>query len=527
MSPDPKPSFQQAPKWDLASLVDREVVIELDRHKSADDLKRRDRMIYLEVLRIHGLTAPPSNSSGAVLRHWIEAIRRSEDFPQPSPGETLEDLYGVVKILGTLACVVAGFMFAWGALAIAGRQVNVILLWCLIVGLPLGMTVFGAYLLFWGKLRGMNGVGGVLRSLLARLLVSMGSQTAVFVRREVSQEQADWVGRQYGRIRRSFHGRGAALTLYFESLAHYLGLGAVTGIFIAILTFRLFSFQDYGWQTHTGSITEGRLHSVVGAIAVPWSWFAADGAGYPTISQIHDTRIFRNQPQSKSNPDASNTWSSFLLWSSVFYGLLPRMALCIAGGIRLRRAIDLVGHEKFDALWRRMTVPDVVITSPDEPDIPATEPFAGHPVVSENSGVSSVLLIPSKLDTSTIVDTIRGRLRVEGIGFDKVELLPSLPTERQQLADSLAASSVRPPSRILVVQESHMPPNQSFERLITKTFQKTCGDSVQIHVILMHDDHVPHASQYLDAWKGRLYRGNPFIHLHTVPFNPTNDPRSL
>ena len=510
---------EATPKWDVASLIDLEYLNEAKSNLDID-IKARDRAFYLALSKSGGLDPAAITNKSIVFRRWVDERRQSPEFPKPGPGETTAGILALARFWGGLGCVLLGALFAWGALNISGRQVNVIQFWCLIVGLPFFFTLLGFYLLLGDRCSRFPRPPGIFRIWLGRWIIDAGNRTTRLFHRKSSQEHALRISRLSGEIKRRIHGRGELLTVAFGSLFYFLGLGLVTGIFLAIVLFRFSSYQDYGWQTHSGWLTETKVHSLVGVVSAPWACFAGDGDGYPTASQIHETRIFRNDATMRENPAASVTWSSFLLWSSFVYGLLPRLALCVLGQIHLRRAYAREDFHRFDALWRRLTMPDVRIDTPAEDPLPPTmAPRVLHQPAEFIQG-SDLLLAPIEFNVPEVSEKLQTALRSHDLRFDSVITLPSLPSARQSLLASLADPATGSPARLLILQESVMPANQSFVGFLRK-IRQTFGVRLPIHVLLLHDVAAPNADQYLAAWRSRLDPlGDALLSLITIRIEP-------
>lgn len=504
--------------WDVASLIDLEFLTENDESYEARDLKKRDRDFYLNLSQTGTLDSVALGKREIVLRHWIEERRASSGFPKPGPGETTDDVLGAIRFWGFLGFLLFGAVFTWGALNIAGKQVNVLLFWFLTVGLPFFFSLMGFYLLYGERFPRIPGSTGILRNFIGGWILAAGSKAVRVLDRKLPQEQRLRMGRMKGTGRKRLYGHGSILAGIFTSLLHLLGLGFVTGIFISICLFRTFSYQDYGWQTHSGWLTDQRVHSLVGGISGPWAWFDGEGSGYPSEAQIRNTRIFRNHAADHEYPAASMSWSSFLLWSSLFYGLLPRLALYVAGRIQVHRAFVREDFRKFDTLWRRMTLPFVIVDRPPpEQAPPTTEEFPVPTIPDQAAQGSEILLIPEDLGVTVAVcqQMLKTPLQNRDLKFSNFYPLPSLPSARNELLQTLKSSPEGRPSRLLIVQESITPSSESFERFLTDI--REAFDDVSLHVILIHPTAATGTTQRLAAWKNRLDPlGDPMLSLVAV-----------
>jgi Protein of unknown function (DUF2868) len=505
-------------KWDLAALVDLEYLSEEVEPADGHTLKKRDRDFYLSLKDDCKLSEQVPDIPSIVLLEWIAHRRQSQQFPKPGPGDTTAELLAVVKFWGFLGCVLFGALFAWGSLNISGKQVNVILFWCLTVGLPFFMTILGFYLLIGARFPRLPVPPG-LRVWVGNLFIDAVSRTRWFVRLNLPQGFNGGADGIAGVIKRRMQGRREVLNIVLGSLAHLFGLGLTTGIFVSIVVFKSISYQDYGWQTHSGWLTDIKVHSLIKVVATPWSWFAGDGLGYPTTTQILETRIFHNDAANREYPVASVTWSSFLLWSSFFYGLLPRFALWGLGRIHLRRVFNSLDFGKFDAIWRRLVIENVEVEHPDaDVSIPMTAPR-----VPQNTNLTLqgpvLFLIPAELNFKEISERSRLPLCRNDLSFSEVVPLPSLPIPRKVLVDSLSTPSKIPPARILILQESFTPPNDSFVRFL-KELREAFKDNLPLlplHVVLLHDPMALRAKLFLEAWSSQLDPiGDPLLSSVTI-----------
>lgn len=502
-------------KWDLASIIDLEYLCSDDDAHEDEELKQRDRNFFLQLAESGVEDAALLSNKTVVLRRWVENRRESTSFPRP--GQATAEILASLQFWGFLGLVLFGALFTWGALNISGTQVNVILFSFLTVGIPLLLSLVGFYLLFSERYPRLAGSSGFLANALGRQIFDVGFRTARSFDRKLPQAQRLRVERIKGASGRRLHGHGPVISGTLTSLVHLLGLGMVIGIFISIFLFRTASDQNYGWKTHSGWLTEGNLHSIVRVVATPWRWYAADGIGYPTMTQIHETRIFKNDSNHQVNLGDSITWSSFLMWSSLYYGLLPRLALFTLGKRYLRCAFAHEDFHKYDTLWRRLTIQDVVINTPTESPPPDLPSYRSIPSTNVSVQGSVVLLIPQNLDANKLAQELVEPLRNQSLHYNRVVVLPSLPTERQSLLQSLAERSAQHPARLMILQESFMPPNASFLRFVSTACRDVLGVTIPIHVILLHDSDRSNAGNLIAAWRHRFgLLGDPLISLVVV-----------
>lgn len=497
----PERSRRKKLRWDLAALIDLEAYQAADENEDRQKLKQRDRAFYL---------AESFNSAvdrGVVLRRWVES-RREENREKKSgqisssTGELTEEIWRKVRRWGGYGCILLGGLYTWGALNVTGRQVNVTLFWTVTVFLPLLLTVLGTLSLLNRK--GRRG-SGVIAPLLRDFALKKAQEAARLLRQRVSSEKAQRAEELHGLVRRYLAGHEGVLRVYTIHLGYSLSLGFAMGIVLAIVLFRLVSYQDYGWQTHTGWLTAERMHDIVEDVARPWSWIDGfgDGHGFPNLEQTEATRIYRNQPLLQPQPTASEAWSAFLLGSALGYVFFPRLFLFLIAGIRVRRIVPMEDFSKYDALWRRMTVATVEIASPspeEEVELPAGQQIRSV-TETEPPGISateSILLLPSDNERLPDMEKLRaGLIREHSLDFGASEILPSLPSARRDLITQLAGREIH---RIVLVQEVFQVPTDSLLKLL-KAFRSEIR-GVFLHIVLLGSGEID--ENYRTAWNARL-----------------------
>jgi hypothetical protein len=310
-----------------------------------------------------------------------------------------------------------------------------------------------------------------------------------------------------GELRRRLSGRGALLGGAVAPLLHGYGLAAAFGIVASIGLFRTVSDQEYGWSTHSGWLTDERMHAVVTATAVPWRWLAGEGVGHPTLEQVRGTRVFRGRGGGVAPDGASAAWSAFLLWNAVFYGVLPRLLLVVAGRCRLRQSLADFDFDRYDAVWRRMASPAFGIETPADTPVSAGNPASLETHAAPGAGV---LWVPESLDTPALREWMAGALRRHDFVVVGIESLPDLPSHRRRFVGECGGRGI---SRLMVAQSASMVPNESFLRLL-RELRGVVGERVPVHVVLVPVDATADAVHRVAAWRERIAaHGDPWLGL--------------
>ncbi len=469
-------------QWDLASLVDLEIAVTQEKSLADTDLKARDRAFYQRYRAEGGAVGSRSQT----LRAWVEVRRGDSAQATPTPGQEAQACVGWIKSLGSMATFLLGSMWAWGALTLHGAPVNVLTFWFLTIGIPLLLTAAGFYLLMgWRLPRGPH-APMILKRLLARLVVSGVLRSEHFLTDRIGSDREAALRAHGGELRARFADRHGLIAAILANTLHVLGLGMVLGIFAALFVFKNFSNQDYGWQSDAACVTAGRVDGFVGLIAMPWTRVLGRDAGQPSSREIERTRFLRNEGVKGIDHAASINWSSFLVFSSLFWGVLPRVLLCVAGRVAVRRRVQAedFSQHRFDALWRRMENPDITM-APSGSVAPGDACAAAWEPDTSQGQAAGLLLLPQELASDKLRQNVVSRLAAQhGHSPHQVRALPALPGPRTALVDQLASGTAGNRLDLLILQEAFMPPVREFREFLLSCRAKL-GGRCSLRVVLI------------------------------------------
>jgi len=477
-------------RWDLASLVDLEVSVAQEKNLDDSQLKRRDRAFYKRYNDGH----KTDGSRSRFFRAWVEERSREKEQDIPTPGQEAEACLGWIKRLGSLATFLIGATWAWGALSIHGvhgAPVNVLTFWLLTIGIPFLLTLVGFYLLFGRKLPHVAHAPFFFKTLIAKLLVGSIQRTQRHITESVGNERELAIRVQAGELRARFSDRHGLFASLLANTFHILGLGMVLGIFTALFAFKIFSNQDYGWQSDAACVTAERVEKFVGIISWPWTSICGEGVGHPTTQEIASTRFLRNEGVKGMDHSASINWSSFLVLSSLFWGVLPRVALFVMGRVSTRRQLakeDFSQH-RFDALWRRMAKPDIIM-EPVDAVVPENSPMQVLAPANLNMKDTRILLLPQDIAGDQLKkNVIHGCETQYGFSLHENRVMPALPTARALLLDDLASLPEANQMDLHILQESVMPPQMEFLSFL-KDCRAKLGREASIRIVLIGESDV-------------------------------------
>lgn len=286
-----------------------------DRAAPLRDRIHRDRTL--------GLAIGPGNRVARVRDWW----RRLSVPERPSLGVRLRRARIALTLLVCGLSGAFGSGLATAALRYDGQYpVNVVPVFALLVGLPLALLL-GSLLLIPSRLPLLGAVQDAVAS------INIGNLAAALIDRAGGATR-DGPTLAWGAGRRGPLARMAKWQVL--TLSQLAGLSfslAATGTAFALVVVTDLAF---GWST-TLDVTADQARTITNAIAWPWgSWLTQ---AVPSTDLVADSRFFRLSHASPPVPPGRLTgWWPFLLMSLLTYGALPRAALLVIAGFRLRAA---------------------------------------------------------------------------------------------------------------------------------------------------------------------------------------------
>ena len=495
-------------RWDLASLVDLETILEWDQSQEATTLKQRDRAFYVH----HCGDGAGGRSRSEAFRAWVEERRRELTQCSPTPGEEAASLLRWLAFSGFFVTFLFGAIVAWGALTVHGVPVNVLTFWLLLVGLPFLLTMAGFYLLLGCRFSHVPQPPLFLKRLLAKQLAFGVLRAGHLLTGRIGSEREALLRARAGELRSRFSDRHSLISSLLANTLHLFGFGMVLGIFAALFSFKNFSNQDYGWQSDAAYVNAGRVERFTSLVSLPWTSIFGRDAGRPTMVEIKHTRYLRNQERTELDHSSSINWSSFLVLSSLFWGVLPRAVLLLSGRVVSRRQLNTgdFNQHRFDALWRRMEKPSFTTVSESSrvPDELAAVAVAtpDKPQLLLGSGL---LVIPQELSSEKLGRNVADRLEAQyGLSSHEFRPLPPLPLLRALLLEELASLPGASRMDLHFLQESFMPPVREFSMFL-KSCRKSLGRNASLRVVLVGERtgdgtwSVPSA-QHRSVWENKI-----------------------
>ena len=352
--------------WQLSDIIDLEYFISKDKTLYAeageDILKKRDRKIFLE--EIAPKTGKSSlNDTRLILKKWLDARRRKisgADSTVPSlPGQAWNELYTIFAWLLFIAGLTGGAGLTFSLLSYSGATpINVFLYLAALIFPQAVMLLLAASLYAGRKILRRHLSTSLPAALLSRLFSFSAKWISNHAWTTLNAEQRMNIQALTGIIKEKKQVYHDLFILPFFILLQLTGIGFNAGALGATLLKIAGSDMAFGWQS-TLHVSAETISAIVQALALPWSWFVPPGIAFPDLTQIQGSRlILKDGILLLTTPDLVSWWP-FLCLALLFYGLIPRLILFIAGRFRLTRSLDSLDFnaDDFREIIRRMLVP--------------------------------------------------------------------------------------------------------------------------------------------------------------------------
>jgi hypothetical protein len=548
--------------WTVPDLLDFDYYVNEDERRLREStaarkpLVERDRRLYREQIELptKGAAEHTPRHRRLALRRWLTIRRRAEDpLLRPLlPGATFARAQRLVSIaLGVLGFI-AGISVASALLHYDGKQpVNVS--WYIFVLVILQILLTAAAVLIWYGRRSAAVRDAVQdMSLLGHLIKPLFLRAARWVRRQrlahVPSEARDRVKAKQGLLEAHYTLYGPAAYLPMLIPAQMFGIGFNLGAVLVTLALEGFSDLAFGWGSALNVAPE-TIHSIVRAIALPWSWLFGEGVGVPTLAQVEGTRISLKDPLYMLSAEHLRSWRWFLVLSVFTYGLVPRLMLLGHSVLTQRRTLAALPftHRRTQALYARMVTPSVDTaagsgTAGPAMAIPAPlKPLTGPRVVPRPGPRAEPPLAPPGIDIAggacvlmihvDIVDVLEesdhGRLQqmlMEHTGW-RVAVSATFGGGRAATDQAVALIENTRwqllPARIALIQDGSQPPITESLRFL-RTVRAAAGEQAEILLALVGDpdgeDSLPPLSQFDFAeWQRKIEQlGDPYLRLEML-----------
>lgn len=374
---------KDAQSWSLADLIDFESETATAAHPSPE---LREAVVSASL----GLDGASARRVG--FRLWLDAVRSSSDG-----GKFMSALAMVGSGLA-LVMFLAGISGVLGLVDRAKSGIHVTLFLAILIG--------GQWLIL-----ALAAVAWLMRRRAADGFSAVQAIAGKLVRHLAGGRESPWWGRL-------MDGGGAAREAVLWRLARMAqsaGISFNLGLLAGLAGLVLVRHVGFFWETTTELAMHSLLAKIAGFLSIPWSaWWPA---AVPDAAVIAASRWLPDH----ALPPGPAAWWRFLLMTTLFWGLLPRLLLwwiaCQAG----RKALAALDFQSRNhrALWRELTGSGRAVTD--------DKPLDGVLVLDVGgSGLTEDGLRPFLLR----------RLRVHAVAWHSVAVLD--PGEEAEAARALA-----------------------------------------------------------------------------------------
>ena len=532
--------------WQIKDILDLEYFFHRDDPDSpdapsADDLARRDRGIYLDRIAPEIPGAPPP-SRRRTIRAWLDQRRATEkkSLPPdaPLPGEAYAEIYRLLTWLFLLFGFLVGAGLASSFMTYTGAApLNVAYYFG---GLILSQFLLMAILLAALAIRIINRSftdNSILYSLVSRLLVRLAGWAKKKTVNRMSGSQRTGIDAAMGLLRGRRKVYGSLVYWPIFILTQIFGVFFNIGVLTATLVKVLFSDIAFGWQS-TVQFGPEVVHDLVRTIALPWSSFVPEGIAYPSLAEIEGSRMVLKEGIYFLATGNLIAWWPFLLFAVIFYGLLPRTLLLMAGLIARNRALTRLNFEFSDSdrLIHRLESPRVrtegtPTSGPDPPPDaetvrPATSPADTRKAVSGDRRI--IALVPDDIFEECTDEALQTAVQT-ALGYEVTETLrigEGYEADRAVLESLSRKDWENSRPHVLIVQEGWQPPIREVLGFI-RDLRETVGERTGIAVGLVGKPRpdtifTPVSDTDWNVWRRKISSlGDPYLRLERLTTNGT------
>lgn len=530
-------------KWQITDVIDLEFLFHIDasdENESGENAQRqRDRHFYLNRVKARK-GYPNAASRRSMIRLWVEQRRnegRSDDRGLIFPGDLYQELYRTLFYgIGVLG-LITGIGLAWTLLSYRGTEP-------LNISLYLGVLVFYQILLlfllaFFSLVKWVHR-SYLHRSLIFRIIGRIWMKAALYLKRHALKNLS---GSRRTRLETALNLVRGEKRLYGSLfywpvfiLVQIFGVGFNLGVLTSTLLRVAGSDLAFGWQS-TLRLSAETVFQLVKHLAFPWSGVVPPEIAYPSLQQIEGSRIIlKDGIHHLATPDLVSWWP-FLCLAVLFYGLLPRLLLLVAGWSA--RNIVLGGlsfrHSDCDQLLHRMQTPLVSAqgridktenAASSSAAFPSEHSTGADPGAFSAAGREAIVLIPEDIFDGC-PDNPLNEIIQQRTGF-RVSAKYRIDTDNQ--AEILIARHIDEKGTqqrrvsVILLLEAWQPPIREFLRTV-KTLRKAIGPEGALTIALIGKPapgtiFTPVSQEDWYIWRRTLKAmGDPFLRIERLVEN--------
>ncbi len=504
--------------WSLEDVIDFEYAVRLESRDSPERIAQRDEAVLASI--------KSGQKNRAILKAWLETIRADLFSPLWQPGSAFRAASAVANRAIDAISLIAGATLAVSLLRYHGTEpVNVSAFIGIFIILQFALAL-SSVVLFLYPFKAGRELGGFLGiRLLKTLFVFLVSNIARYAGSKIDAAHRNALEEATGDLRGIWSLYGPLFRWKSFTRIQEWALSFNCGALLAVLLTVLFSDRAFGWQT-TLQLDPEWLHSAVRASAIPWSWLAGEGIGYPTLEEISGSRIVLKDGIRALSSENLVSWWPYLSLGIVFYGLFPRFAFNLWGRLKSNRSLKALSfsHAEANRIAERIRSSHVRFESnssqssnrADAPDFPETE---SDP--NPNIGGRALCLIASDQHT-TLPDGLLQRELSKSLNTSAENLEFAFLDENDRAEpDQISLEPNQPAQMVSIVFDSWMPPIEETKRLI-KSVRNRIGQDKNLILVLFGPPRTdgetqPPENQDVAIWSAFVRKlGDPYCSLKSA-----------
>ncbi|RJP96252.1 MAG: DUF2868 domain-containing protein [Desulfobacteraceae bacterium] len=457
-------------KWHVKDFIDLEYFLKQDAEEKPKPASPAsvspDREWYLSYVKNH----TPPFSRREIIHFWLtgrrEAALKASGENLRLPGKEFAKAFRLALGLVIFTALISGVSLSWSILSYQGQDpINIFTcLWILLVPQTL-LLIFLCVMVLLRRLRLVNPAQGaypMLTSLIRRTMVRLKTTGES----ALPADQQARVHSLYGILGQQSALYGSIFLWPIFILAQTLMAFFNIGMILAALLKLTITDLAFGWQS-TLHPDPAAVHRIMEFISAPWSWLPS---ALPTVEQIEGSKIILKEGMAHLSTSNLVSWWPFLIFSLLFYGLMPRLILLAYGLRQQARAINRIDFSSSDCdrLIQRMQTPVmgtegrryITRQAPAAPLLP-DDTLAPNDLNARESMGQAIVLVPEDIDDRCSDYDLEDRISAV-LGLDIFVRIRSGMTPASDMAEVekiLADRGEDKPSiRIIFIQEAWQPP---------------------------------------------------------------------
>ena len=343
-------------KIGLKDIIDLDYLIARDNSlDSRKEIKSRE----LEDRKIYSQCQGSCPTDMHLMLSWLR-FRRDEKGLPLLPGMVFSSLYTCAVYIMIMSGFIIGISTVYSFLAYHGTQpVNVTSFTALFIVLPMIFILLAMVVVMQRLLRKNHSYPGsivhtIVCSLFFNVLPKIIKKTGRLILNQDIEDVEyfmDFMHMKAREYKTLFLWPFFILTSVF---AFSFSTGVLGGMFLKIAV----SDMAFGWQS-TLMTSSSSVHDLVSFTASPWSWFISETMSFPSLEQIEGSRIILKQGIHALATQDLVSWWPFLCLGILFYAVIPRGLLIIAGSLFQQRVLKNFNltNPKFRQVIIRMKAP--------------------------------------------------------------------------------------------------------------------------------------------------------------------------